>query len=235
MTIMLYNNATISVISLELKSFFSSRARYTPVTKLNSTRLTSLTVDCCRNWQQIGNKVECCRTRSTFCRCGRLRCHCVRGHSHTVDFVDFQQSRPCWIQLSPVCIPGLTVTILLQRFLVTGGDFYPRLSSVLLDYFKNFNGYTHVIDGARFNGVVRYNIWRKLIPEVERISGSIANPAYLCTCWHLLRFDSAQSHSVIWKIQTESLYHSLLFSIHDIVIISGLAAILIFSTGHFAA
>jgi len=34
-----------------------------------------------------------------FCRL------CVRGQSNTVDFVDFQQSRPCWIQLCwlPVC------------------------------------------------------------------------------------------------------------------------------------
>ena len=39
-----------------------------------------------------------------FCRCGRLRCQW--NQSHTVDFVDFQQSRPCWIQLCRRCVPG---------------------------------------------------------------------------------------------------------------------------------
>jgi len=48
-----------------------------------------------RNRQQIDNKVNCCRY-------GRLCPQSVyRGQSNTVDLVDFQQSRPCWIQLSP--------------------------------------------------------------------------------------------------------------------------------------
>ena len=33
-------------------------ARYTPATKWNSTRSTLLKVDCCRNRQQIGNKIS---------------------------------------------------------------------------------------------------------------------------------------------------------------------------------
>jgi len=41
-------------------------ARSTLVTKLNSTRSTLLKVDCCRNRQQIGNKVDCCRICSTL-------------------------------------------------------------------------------------------------------------------------------------------------------------------------
>ena len=73
-----------------------SKAQYTLATKLNSTRSTLLKVDCCGNWQHIGNKVDCCRTtfnnvNSTAFR-GRLCCQCVRGQRHTVDFVDFQQS-----------------------------------------------------------------------------------------------------------------------------------------------
>ena len=31
---------------------------------------------------------------------------CVRGQSDTVDFLDFQQSRPRWIQLCRKCVPG---------------------------------------------------------------------------------------------------------------------------------
>ena len=41
---------------------------------------------------------------------GRLCCQCVRGQSDTVDFVDFQQNRPCWIQLCRQCIPGYKIT-----------------------------------------------------------------------------------------------------------------------------
>ena len=84
----------------------------------NTTRWTSLKVDCCRDQQQSGNKVDCCRYgRLCFrfwqqignnlnltvcrgrlcCQYGRLCCQCVRGQSDRVDFVDFQQSRLCQI------------------------------------------------------------------------------------------------------------------------------------------
>jgi len=43
-----------------------SKARYTPATKLNSTRLTSLKVNCCWNRRQIGNEVDCRHMRSTL-------------------------------------------------------------------------------------------------------------------------------------------------------------------------
>jgi len=56
-------------------------------------------VDCCRNRRQIGNKVDCRRY-------GRHPRQCVLGQSDTVDFVDFQRSRPCWIQLCRQCVPG---------------------------------------------------------------------------------------------------------------------------------
>ena len=36
----------------------------------------------------------------------RLCRQCVRGQSHTGDFVDFQQSRPSWIQLYRQCVLG---------------------------------------------------------------------------------------------------------------------------------
>ena len=79
-------------------SFRFYKARYILATKLNSTQSTLLKVDCCRNRQQIDNKVDCCRIRSTLLPC-------VRGQSNTVDFVDFQQSRPCWIDLCRQCAP----------------------------------------------------------------------------------------------------------------------------------
>ena len=56
-------------------------------------------VDCCRNRRQIGNKVDCRRY-------GQLCCRFLRSQSDTVDFVDFQRSRPCWIQLCRQCVPG---------------------------------------------------------------------------------------------------------------------------------
>ena len=37
----------------------------------------------------------------------RLCCQCVRGQSDAVDFVDFQQSRPCWIRPCLQCVGGL--------------------------------------------------------------------------------------------------------------------------------
>jgi len=53
-------------------------------------------------------------TRSTLspecCTSLRLCCQCVRGQSDTVDFVDFQQSRPCWIQLRRHCVPGFRLS-----------------------------------------------------------------------------------------------------------------------------
>jgi len=68
--------------------------------KVNCCRYGPL---CCRFWQQIGNNLNStvCRGR-LCCRYGRLCPQSVyRGQSNTVDLVDFQQSRPCWIQLSP--------------------------------------------------------------------------------------------------------------------------------------
>ena len=38
--------------------------------------------------------------------------YCVRGKSDTVDFVDFPQSRPCWIQRCRQCVPGLILPVL---------------------------------------------------------------------------------------------------------------------------
>jgi len=45
-----------------------------------------------------------CRTSVRLCR------QCVRGQSDTVDFIDIQQSRPCWIQLCRQYVPGFTRT-----------------------------------------------------------------------------------------------------------------------------
>ena len=84
-------------------------------------------VDCCRirltllpvlatNRQQLefdslsrSTSLPICSTLlpmwSTLLRYGPLCCECVRGRSHTVDTVDFQQSRPCWIDLCRQCVP----------------------------------------------------------------------------------------------------------------------------------
>jgi len=49
--------------------------------------------------------------RGRHCRqLGRLCCQCIRGQSDTVDFVDFQQSPPCWVQLCRQCVPGFSDT-----------------------------------------------------------------------------------------------------------------------------
>ena len=47
-------------------------------------------------------------TRSTSLPIRRLCRQCVRGQSVMVDFVDFQQSRPCWMQLCRQCVPGFS-------------------------------------------------------------------------------------------------------------------------------
>jgi len=70
---------------------------------------------CCQFWKQIGNNVNstacssrlCCRYGQLCCRYGRLCCQCVRGQSDTVDFVNFQQSRSCWIRLCRQWVLGL--------------------------------------------------------------------------------------------------------------------------------
>ena len=129
-----------------------TKARYTLATKLHSTRSTLLKVDCCRNRQQIGNKVDCCRygrlccrfweqignnLNSTACR-GRLCCRCVRGQSDKVDFVDFQQSQPCWIQLVASVYGAL-----MARFSITAVLFSPLRTFVLhlhLHLFSKFHG-----------------------------------------------------------------------------------------------
>ena len=76
---------------------------------------------CCRFWQQIGHNLNlqtaachgrlCCWYGQLLlcCRYGRLFRQCVRNQSNTVDFVDFQQSRRCWIQLYRQCVSGFTV------------------------------------------------------------------------------------------------------------------------------
>ena len=49
-------------------------------------------------------------TRSTLLPILSILCRqWVSDQSDAVDFVDFQQSRPCWIQLCRQCVPGLTV------------------------------------------------------------------------------------------------------------------------------
>ena len=60
-------------------------------------------VDCFRNRRQIRNKVDYHRHGY-----GELCHQCVLGQSDTVDFVDFPQSQPCWIQLCHQCIPGFS-------------------------------------------------------------------------------------------------------------------------------
>jgi len=58
---------------------------------------------------------HCCRYVQLCCRYGRLCRQCVRGQSNTVDFVDFPQSRPCWIQLCCQCVPGFIVSYIRYR------------------------------------------------------------------------------------------------------------------------
>jgi len=79
---------------------------------------------CCRFWRQIGNNLNATACRGRHChqlgwlcrRHGRLCRKCVRGQSDTVDFVNFEQSQLCWIQLCSQCtgvknaqIPKLSV------------------------------------------------------------------------------------------------------------------------------
>jgi len=54
---------------------------------------------CCRFVAKTGNKVE---------RIGNSRLYVVDLLSVSAT-VDFQQSRPCWIQLCRQCVPGLIV------------------------------------------------------------------------------------------------------------------------------
>jgi len=95
-----------------------TKARYTLATKLHSTRSTLLKVDCCRNRQQIGNKVDCyrygqlcCRfweqignnLNSTACR-GRLCCQRVYGAKATRSTLStFNKVNRVEFNLSPVC------------------------------------------------------------------------------------------------------------------------------------
>ena len=51
-------------------------------------------------WRRIGNNLNSTACRGRHCRqLGRLCRQSVPSQSDTVHFVDFQQSRPCWIQL----------------------------------------------------------------------------------------------------------------------------------------
>ena len=109
--------------------FQNPKARYTRSTLLNSTRSTLLKVD---KVDRVGNKVECIRQQSRprqaveftlllICCQNRQQSWTYRQQSWTytatVDFVadllpvsatvDFQQSRPCRIQLCRRCVPGL--------------------------------------------------------------------------------------------------------------------------------
>ena len=60
---------------------------------------------CCHTvYQQIANNVNSTASR------GLLRCQCVRSQSDTVGFVDFQLSRPCWIQ------PGIILSVQSNQF-----------------------------------------------------------------------------------------------------------------------
>jgi len=70
---------------------------------------TLLKVMWCRNRQQIGNVQLCCRFSATtwirqLLAVDFVAIASVRGQSHTVDFVDFQQSRPCWTPVSAVLL-----------------------------------------------------------------------------------------------------------------------------------
>jgi len=64
---------------------------------------------------ETGNKSATKSTVAVYvqlcCRYGRLCCQCVRDQSDTVDFADFQHSRPCWIQLCRQCVLGFRTHI----------------------------------------------------------------------------------------------------------------------------
>ena len=100
------------------------KARYTPATELNSTRSTLLKVDHVAGDKvhHIGNKVHRDKLSNS------PRCRFVAKTSNKVEYignkverirkqltllpvlatVDFQHSRPCWIQLCHQCVPGFT-------------------------------------------------------------------------------------------------------------------------------
>jgi len=95
----------ISLISLiPFLLLLKTKARYTLATKLHSTRSSLLKADCCQNRQQSGNNVNstacrgrlCCRYVQLCCRYSRL---CHQYGAKATRSIDFQQSRPCWIQL----------------------------------------------------------------------------------------------------------------------------------------
>ena len=71
-----------------------TKAQYTLATKLNSTRSTLLKVDCCRNRQQIGNKVDCCCIRSTLLPICRQQCE--------FDILSRSTLLPIWWTLLPI-------------------------------------------------------------------------------------------------------------------------------------
>ena len=82
-----------------------------PVQKLNSTRSTLLKVDCCRNRQQIGNKVDCCKETFNFVAGFGSKSSttwirplvAVDSAANTVDFV------------ASACVPGFTEWFLADR------------------------------------------------------------------------------------------------------------------------
>ena len=99
-----------------------------------------------------------CRGR-LCCRNGRLCSQCVRGQSDTVDFVDFQQSQPCCIQLCRQCVPGLTLRLtVLETFAFLEGQNFG-------DFVLGTDMYHH----AKFHAVAEISVTE----QIERITADL--------------------------------------------------------------
>jgi len=81
---------------------WTSKARYTLATKLNSTRSTLLKVD---KIDRVAFSRYTLATKSTATSC---RIHVVADLLPVSATVDFRQSRRCWIQLCRQCVPGFS-------------------------------------------------------------------------------------------------------------------------------
>ena len=123
----------------------TNKPQYTLATK-STVAETGNEVDCrrysqlfCQFWQQIGNNListachgrHCCQLGWLCCqysqlcrRYGRICRQCVWGKSDAVNYVDFQWSRPCWIQVCRQCVPGFSALKLLVRFGIRSGSHY---------------------------------------------------------------------------------------------------------------
>ena len=106
----------------------TSKVRYTLATQLNSTRSTLLKVDCCRNWRQIGNKVDCRRIRSTLLPVLATNRQQLEFDMQLVA-VDIVANSVVFVArmlnvlstLSPVCIKQQCQTLIISAR-ITGGD-----------------------------------------------------------------------------------------------------------------